>query len=125
MKLRTFAAGLFLAVMPLAPASAQGELNIINNPAEPQVNGANPRLRDDPAVQGGKAVRIQVKRKGANPRDDAAESAITKPVAAGDQLLLAFWVRLEKGEAGATTGTRNYNARQLGPEPRSEERREV
>ena len=117
MRLGAIAAGLLLAIAPLAAAPAQDALNIINDPAAPQVNGATARLRDDPAVQGGKALRIQVKRKGANPWDVAAESAISKPIAAGDQLLMAFWVRLEKGEGGATTGTLNYNAIQLGAEP--------
>jgi hypothetical protein len=117
MRLGAIAAGLLLAIAPLAPAQAQDALNIINDPGAPQVNGATARLRDDPAVQGGKALRIQVKRKGANPWDIAAQSAISKPVAAGDQLLLAFWVRLEKGEGGATTGTINYSGIQLGSAP--------
>ena len=77
MRLGAIAAGLLLAIAPLAAAPAQDALNIINDPAAPQVNGATARLRDDPAVQGGKALRIQVKRKGANPWDVAAESAIS------------------------------------------------
>lgn len=105
MRLRTIAAVLVLAALPLAPAPAQDELVFINNPAEPYVNGARPKLRDDPAVQGGKALRIQVKRKGANPWDVSVQTTIIKPVKAGDQLLFAFWARLEEGEGGATTAT--------------------
>jgi len=37
--------------------------------------------------------------------------------AAGDELLLAFWARLEKGEGGATTTTLPYNAVQLSAAP--------
>jgi hypothetical protein len=119
MRAWTFAAGLFLAALPLAPAPAQDELVIINNPAEPQVNGANPRLRDDPGVQGGKAMRVQVRRKGANVWDVAVESAINQPVKAGDSLVFAFWARLEKGADGATTTTLPFNALQLSAAPYS------
>ena len=117
MKAWATAAGLALAVLPLASAPAQGDLVIINNPAEPQVTGANPRLRDDPGVQGGKALRVQVRRKGANPWDVAVESAIGQPVEAGDSLLFAFWARLEEGADGAATATLPYNGVQLSAAP--------
>jgi len=116
MKPLAFAVAFFLAV---APAAAQDDLVIINNPAEPQVNGTNPRLRDDPAVQGGKAMRVQVRRRGANPWDVAVESAINQPIKAGDSLLFAFWARLEKGEGGAASATLPYNAVQLTAAPYS------
>ncbi len=111
MKTLAFAASLMLAAVPLAPvpASAQ-QLNIVNDPTAPQVNGAKPKLLDDPAVQGGKAARIEVRRKGANPWDVAVQTAINQPVKAGDELLFAFWARLEKGEGGATTATLPSNA---------------
>ena len=113
-----FALGCALAGLLLAPASAQdAALNIINDPGAPQVNGASGRLRDDPGVQGGKALRIVVRGKGANPWDVAAETAITQPVKAGDQLLLAFWARLEKGEGGGTATTLPYNAVQMSAAP--------
>jgi hypothetical protein len=118
MKLWAFAASLMLAV-PLAPASAQDGLVIINDPGNPQVVGTTPRLRDDPAVQGGTALRIQVRRKGANPWDVAVESTIEQPVKAGDSLLFAFWARLEKGEDGAATATLPYNGIQLSAAPYS------
>jgi len=117
MKLWAFAAGVFLAALLAGQAPAQDQLNIVNDPAAPQVNGTSPRLRDDPGVQGGKALRIQVRHKGANPWDVAAESSVTKPVKAGDSLLFAFWARLEKGEGGATTTTLPYNGVQLSSAP--------
>lgn len=116
MKRIAFALGCALAGLLLAPAAAQ-DLNIINDPSAPQVNGASGRLRDDPAVQGGKALQIVVREKGANPWDAAVDSAITQPVKAGDELLLAFWARLEKGERGATTTTLQFNAVQLSTAP--------
>jgi hypothetical protein len=111
-----FALGCVFAGLLLVPATAQ-DLNIINDPAAPQVQGASGRLRDDPAVQGGKALRVVVRAKGANPWDAAVESAITQPVKAGDELLLAFWARLEKGEGGAASTTLPYNAVQLSAAP--------
>jgi len=108
--------GCALAGLLLAPAAAQ-DLNIINDPGAPQVQGASGRLRDDPNVQGGKALRVVVRGKGANPWDVAVETAITQPVKAGDQLLLAFWARLEKGEGGATSTTLPYNAVQASAAP--------
>ncbi len=110
------ALGYAFAGLLLAPATAQ-ELNIINDPGAPQVNGASARLRDDAAVQGGKALRVVVRAKGANPWDVAVQTPITKPVKAGDQLLFAFWARLDKGEGGATTTTLPYNAIQQSSAP--------
>jgi len=113
-----FALGCALASLLLAPAAAAAQdLNIINDPAAPQVSGASGRLRDDPGVQGGKALRIVVRERGANPWDVAVESTITQPVRAGDELLLVFWARLEKGEDGAVAATLPYNAVQLSAEP--------
>lgn len=117
MKRFGFAAGCALAGLLLAPAAAQDALNIINDPGAPAVSGASGRLRDDSSVQGGKALRIVVREKGANPWDVAVESAITQPVAAGDQLMLAFWARLEKGAGGAATATLPYNGVQLSAAP--------
>ena len=116
MKRIAFAFGCAFAGLLLAPAAAQ-DLNIINDPGAPQVQGASGRLRDDPAVQGGKALRVVVRGKGANPWDVAVETAITQPVKAGDELLFAFWARLEKGEGGATTTTLPYNAIQQSAAP--------
>jgi hypothetical protein len=113
-------AGACLLVLPLAATSAQpADLanRIVNDPGNPQVSGAKASLRDDPKVQGGKAIRIQIAAKGKNVWDASMGSAVTKPVKAGDQLILAFWARLEKGENGATTTTLPYNAVQLASAP--------
>ncbi|MDP9423697.1 MAG: hypothetical protein M3Q19_12855 [Pseudomonadota bacterium] len=101
-----------------APAKPQVDVAsmIINDPSAPQVNGAKAKLRDDPAVQGGKALRIPVAAKSQNAWEVSIASAVTKPIKAGDELLLAFWARLEKGEAGPTT-TLPYAAIQMSSEP--------
>ena len=56
-------------------------------------------------------------RQGANPWDVAVESALVEPVAAGDQILFAFWARLDKGTDGAATTTLPYNGVQLSAAP--------
>ena len=103
-----------LAVVPVASVVAQdaSELakQIVNDPGAPDVSGAKASLVTDPNVQGGKALRIQVPRKGSNPWDLSLGGAIKKPIAKGDRLLLLFSARLEKGENGATSATLPYNA---------------
>ena len=116
MKRFALAVGCAFAGLLLTPVAAQ-ELNIINDPGAPQVQGASGRLRDDANVQGGKALRVVVRSKGANAWDVAVQTPITQPVKAGDRLLLAFWARLEKGEGGATTTTLPYNAVQQSVAP--------
>jgi hypothetical protein len=110
------ALGCAFAGLLLAPVAAQ-DLNIINDPGAPAVNGASGRLRDDANVQGGKALRVVVRGKGANPWDVAVESALNQPVKAGDELLFAFWARLEKGEGGAASATLPFNGVQLSAAP--------
>ena len=83
---------------------------IVNDPGAPKVNGAPARLIDDPKVMGGKALRVQVPRKGKNAWDISVSSEIKKPIKAGDSLLLVFPARLEKGENGASTTTLPWNA---------------
>ena len=78
---------------------------------------AQPKVRNDPGVQYGKALRVEVPGKGANPWSIAASNPIDKPVKAGDNLVLAFWARLEKGENGATNATLPYNAVQMSTAP--------
>ena len=118
-------AAAFLMGLPIALPAAQsqnaGDLakDIVNDPTNPQVDGAKAALRDDPKVQGGKALRIEVARKGAHPWDASVGGPINKPVHAGDKLVLAFWARLEKGENGATTATLPYDAIQLASAPYS------
>ena len=115
--MRLVAAALLAAQGAAVAAQAPDIANrIVNDPGAPQVNGAKASLRDDPKVQGGKAVRIQIQAKGKNPWDSSIGSNLTKPVKAGDQLVLAYWVRLEKGESGATA-TLPYSAIQLSSAP--------
>ena len=113
-------AALLLGFATAAVAEDPGDLakKIINDPGDPHVDGAKASLRDDPAVQGGKALRVQVAKKGANPWDAMIGGPVNKPIKAGDKLILAFWARLEKGENGATT-TLPYNAVQLASAPYS------
>jgi hypothetical protein len=56
-------------------------------------------------VQGGHALRVNVTAAGSHPWDVGAGSITTKPVKAGDVLLLAVWMRTERAPAGAETGT--------------------
>jgi hypothetical protein len=102
-------------------ALAQDNLadKIVNDPGAPNVNGAKAKLFDDPAVQGGKAVRVIVARKGKNDWDSNVESAINKPVKAGDRLVLAFQVKLESIDGGGATATLPYNALQMSGTPYS------
>jgi hypothetical protein len=59
------------------------------------------------SVQGGHALRVDVARAGANPWDVGAGSPTTRPVQAGDVLLLAVWMRAERLPAGAETARIN------------------
>lgn len=112
----------FLLTVPPAAAQAQAPaqpapakpsiLDMVANvprPAALMVVGdaapAKPALRDDPAVQGGKALRIVVPRKSANPWDVNVVSPLVKPVKAGSAMALVFWARLAKGDGGATSAT--------------------
>ena len=131
MKGKFIAACLLLAApFALTPAAAQEAApadsivdKIINVPA-PQahrVDGlkSKPKIRKDEAVQGGQAVRINVPGKSDQAWTVAVASPITKPVKAGDRLVLAFWARLEKGDGGATSASLPYNSVQLAREPYS------
>jgi len=92
---------------------------IINVPAPSaiRVDGSVGKLRDDPGVQGGKALRIDVPGKSDTSWTTAIATPVKKPVKAGDALVLAFWARLVKGDNGATTATLPYNAVQLAADP--------
>lgn len=109
--------GLLLAVAPAAALAQDAAQQIVNDPGAPDVGGAKASLVDDAKVQGGKALRVAVPKKGANPWDSTVGGAIKKPIARGDHLLLLFSARLEKGENGATTTTLPYNAIQLNSAP--------
>ena len=113
---------LVLALMaPAGIAAAQDDSasKIINDPGAPEVRGAKAKLVNDAKAQGGKALRVTVAKKGANAWDSVVESAVKKPIKAGDQLILAFQARLQQGDGGATTATLPYNAIQLSAAPYS------
>jgi hypothetical protein len=114
---------LCIAVLLVAPAAAlaQDDLarQIVNDPAAPEVNGAKAALIDDAKAEGGKALRVQVSKKGANPWDSTVGGPIKKPISRGDHLVIFYSARLEKGENGATTATLPYIALQLTAAPYS------
>lgn len=116
------AAALLAAAPALAQSSAPAaadplESKIVNDYGNPAVRGAQARLLDDPKVQGGKALRVAVARKGANNWDSVVETTLNKPVRAGDTLVLAFYARLQSAEGGATSAVLPYNALQLANAP--------
>jgi endo-1,4-beta-xylanase len=99
--------GLFaLALIVSAQAENENAImdKVVNTPAATawSVNGATAHARDDTTVQGGKAIRIEVSSKGRNPWDVQASSAVLKPVAKGDIILVAFWARAEVPAEGET-----------------------
>lgn len=107
------------AVPSTADAPDDLSSKIVNDPGEPQVNGAKASLHDDSKAQGGKALRIQVKGKGTNPWDAALESPVRKAIKAGDEVVLAFEARLEKGDNGATTAAFPFAGVQMASAPYS------
>lgn len=59
--------------------------------------GQTHKVRKDGAVQGGTATRVTIPAKPANAWDIGASVPINGPIAKGDRLILAFWVRLADG----------------------------
>lgn len=96
---------------------------LINQPLPDavQIVGAAARapskVRADKTVQGGRALRVTIPAKGAQPWAVSAVNPTIKPVKAGDTLMLAFWARLEKGEGGATTAELPNNTVQITAPP--------
>jgi hypothetical protein len=109
MNFRKLAVACAVIAAPIgAPAVAQDySKSAINDsaPASLGLYGAQSSVVDDAAVPGGKALRVVVPAKGANPWDAGLQSGIRQPIRAGDELVLAFWARLVNGEAGATSAT--------------------
>lgn len=119
---KLIAAALTAAAAPAIVAAQDANdltKQIVNDPGTPEVNGAKASLIDDPQAQGGKALRVDVPRKGANPWDSMVGGPIKKPISKGDRLVLLFSARLHKGENGASTATLPYNAIQLAAAPYS------
>jgi len=98
-----------LATPLAAPASAQDDAaqQLINdpNPAFFQVWGITPAPKSvkDDSVQGGRSVHVPTTGTG-NPWDVSVNVPIIKPIKAGDHLQIMYWAKLEKPNAGETTG---------------------
>lgn len=109
------------SIVATGAVQAQDDLasKIINAPAPAafRVDGAKGAVRKDDTVQWGKALRIQVPARSEQAWTVGIASPITKPVKAGDKLILAFWARLEKGESGAASASLPFNAVQLASAP--------
>lgn len=100
-----------VAMMVAAPAWAQtapAEPEVLNN-ANPDTfqvyglpGGAKPKPIKDAKVQFGKAIRIDTPG-GGNVWTVGVNSVLMKPVKRGDKIMVAYYARLEKGAAGATT----------------------
>jgi hypothetical protein len=112
-------AGLFSA----APAMAQVDVSkqIINEPSPAAFTiyglAEKPKVRKDPAVQGGQALRVAVPGKGATPYAIGLSAPVKKAVKKGDKLVLAFWARFDKAE-GASVSIANVSV-QLATAPYS------
>ena len=121
MRGKAFLVALALAAAPAAAQEGSDDIlnKIINSPPPTahQVQGGKGKVLGDEAVQGGKALRINVSGAGKNTWDTAVANPIGKPVKAGDQLILAFWARLEKGQDGSTSASLPYNAIQMASAP--------
>jgi hypothetical protein len=117
-------AALWLAAAPAAaPAQSGGADDIAQRiisvpaPARFTAIGARGEVRDDAAVQGGHALRVRVPGRSDQPWSVSVSVPITRAVHAGDNLVLAFWARLEAGENGAATTVLPYNAVQMASAP--------
>ncbi len=61
------------------------------------------KVVNDKSVQGGQAYRVDVRQKGPEAYTDGATSSVTKPIAKGDRIVVAFWARAPKLHEGQTT----------------------
>jgi hypothetical protein len=126
MQFRNMAIGLvaLLAAFGAAGLNAQGDdlankIISVPNPGAYRVDGVRTgaRVRPDSAVQFGRALRVPVPGRSEQPWTVSVAVPITRAVTAGDNLILAFWARLEEGENGATTASLPYNSVQLSAAP--------
>lgn len=107
-----------------APAADDDIVNRIISVPVPQAyrvdgpHGAG-RVHSDPAVQGGKALRVTVNQPNAEAWRVNVSVPIRQAVHAGDNLVLAFWARLERGDNGAATSVLPNNTVQLAAAPYS------
>jgi len=118
------AAGGGAAQQAAAPAAEKSiEERIISVPAPQAYRVDGPRgagrVRNDAGVQGGKALRVTVNQPNAEAWRVSVSVPINKAVRAGDNLVLAFWARMERGPDGATSSTLPNNTVQLAAAPYS------
>jgi hypothetical protein len=114
------------AVQPPAPNAAGAAADDITrriisnpNPQSYRLDGVRSGggVRRDPGVQGGKALRVPVSGRSEQAWSVSVAVPITRAVKAGDNLVLAFWARLERGEDGAASSVLPYNAVQMAGAP--------
>lgn len=79
--------------------------------------GAKGEVIDNPALPGGKALRVTVPAKGANPWDAGITTQVTGPVKAGDEIVFVFYAKLVEGENGATSVTLPSNSVSIASPP--------
>ncbi|HKE95999.1 MAG TPA: hypothetical protein VKB34_16950 [Povalibacter sp.] len=64
---------------------------------------ADHKIIKDKTVQGGQAVRVKIPKAGPDNWTVGAQSAIEKPIADADVLMIAFWARAPELKDGETT----------------------
>ncbi len=119
MKIMGALTGLAVAIASVMPANAQEQLagKLVNAPGAVSGWGGDVKVRADEGVQGGKAVRIVTTGKEAHVWEVGVYTPVTKVVASGHRLVLAFWARLEKGPGGAGSSVLPVNAIQMSAPP--------
>lgn len=112
-----------VAVPGMAQDAASDEAladKVVNNPTPGsfQVYGLTPapKVVKDAKVQGGKALRIPVTGSG-EPWAIGVNVPLIKPIKAGDQIIIAFYARLNKGDGGATSAKISSAQLQLATAP--------
>jgi hypothetical protein len=110
-RIALFAAALAIpASLALAAQTAPAEPEVLNN-ANPETlqvyglpGGGKPKPIKDEKVQFGRAIRVETPG-GDNPWTVGANSPLTAAVRKGDKIMVAFYARLEKGDAPKTSVT--------------------
>lgn len=95
------------AASPPARSSADDIMKkAVNQPGTNwQVYGPNQKVKalNDDGVLGGQVIRVTVSAKGTNAWDVGSSSPIQKPIAAGDTILVAMYLRAPELKDGETT----------------------
>src|SRR5215213_3701286 len=86
------AAGILVATVAPSSSAQDGAEDILSKvinappPAADRVDGSAGKIRNDPSVQGGKALRVEVSGKSDHTWAVSVSNPINKPVKAGDTL---------------------------------------